>query len=309
MSRRELVGGITNHLLWSALWSAIGSAWPSTAQADAQACIAAAEEGQRLRDAGSYRRARQRFIACAAEECPGEIRKRCVAWLGEVETLMPSIVFTAHAQGKEVSDVRVSVDGEVVTEHIDGRPVFLDPGEHRFRFERPGETAIDTTAVVLAGEKQRLIDIRFGPEPVQTSESGAPAATTTATPAPAPTLPTRSPSASSRNLGYALGAAGLVGVLAGVVFDAWGYVILQQCNADPTCTRAHERAEVEWRFVTGDVLLGAGVLCGVAAWLVWPRDTATRAGPQAPATGSGPRLRLGFVPEPGGAGFDLNAAF
>jgi len=299
VTRRKLVGGIAILFSWSA--------WTGVARGDAQACIAAAEEGQKLRDTGSYRRSRERFIACAAEKCPGEIRKRCVAWLGEVETLMPSVVFTAHEGGQEVSDVQVSVDGEVVTEHIDGRPVFLDPGEHHFRFARASETPIDTTAVVLAGEKQRLIDIRFGPEPAPAPESGAsPSATRAAPPAEA-TAPTRSPS--TRAYGYALGAAGLVGVVAGVVFDVWGYTILQQCNGDPTCTRAHERAEVEWRFVTGDVLLGAGVLCGVAAWLVWPRDAPSKAGPQAPSTAWRRPLRLGVVPRPGGAGMNIEAAF
>ena len=299
MNRRDLVGGIATVLVWSA--------WPRAALGDAHACIDAAEEGQKLRDTGSYRRARERFIACAAEECPGEIRKRCVAWLAEVETLMPTVVFTALARGKEVSDVRVSVDGEVVTDSMDGRPVFLDPGEHHFRFERTGETAVETTAVVVAGEKQRLIEIRFGPEPVQPPTPAPSPSPPVSPPASSPTPPIRSPKA--RTYAYALGAAALTSVVAGVVLDAWGYTILQQCNADPTCTRAHERAEVEWRFVTGDVLLGAGVLCGVAAWLIWPRDVPNQAGPQAPAAAVPPAVRMGLVPRRSGLSFDLQAAF
>ncbi len=249
---------------------AVASAWPASALADVRACLDAAGEGQKLRDSGAYRDARERFIACAADECPGEVRKGCVGWLGELDKLMPTVVFGARAHDQEVSDVRVSIDGVVASERIDGKPVTLDPGEHHFRFERAGEPDVEQTAVVMAGEKERPITARFGPEP--------PAPTPPWPLAPTPPVQEprevekKSPSSESRRItAAALGILGAAAFTAGGVLDLSGYAFLQQCGGDPSCTGGHERAEVKWRFVTGDILLGAGVLSSIAAWLLWPR--------------------------------------
>jgi len=150
---------------WPALLcAAVSSAWPAAARADLRACLDGADEGQKLRDSGAYLEARERFIACAADECPGEVRKGCIGWLGELDKLIPTVVFGARAHDKEVSDVRVTIDGVVAAERIDGKPVALDPGEHHFRFERAGDAEVDQTAVLMAGEKERPITVRFGTE-------------------------------------------------------------------------------------------------------------------------------------------------
>jgi hypothetical protein len=242
---------------WSLVCLAVATFWPSPSRADAgsvQSCLDAAEDGQKLRDGGAYLRARERFIACAGDACPGEVRRSCVSWLGQLEELTPTVVVGAQAHGSEVTDVRITMDGKVVGERIDGKPIPLDPGSHRFRFERGGE-AVEETTVIRAGEKERLISVRFGPAP-------APTAAFTVSPPPA----------SARGSAYTLGAIGLSSLAAGGVLDLSGYAFLQSCGGDPSCTGAHERAEVEWRFLAGDLLLGAGVLCGAVAWLLWSRD-------------------------------------
>jgi hypothetical protein len=257
---------------WPALLcAAVSSAWPAAAQADLRACLDGADEGQKLRDSGAYLEARERFIACAADECPGEVRKGCIGWLGELDKLIPTVVFGARAHDKEVSDVRVTIDGVVAAERIDGKPVALDPGEHHFRFERAGDAEVDQTAVLMAGEKERPITVRFGTE-LPSLPPSLPAGQSPATgEARAPER--KKPSAESmRAAAFALGALGATTLVAGGVLDISGYVFLQECRGDSTCSGAHERAEVEWRFVTGDVLLGVAVLSSVAAWLVWPRD-------------------------------------
>jgi hypothetical protein len=263
---------------------AVGLFSSAPARADVRACLDAAEEGQKARDAGAYRRARGAFIACAAEECPGEVRKSCVGWLGELEKATPTVVFGARARGAEVSDVRVSVDGEVVATRIDGKPIPLDPGEHRFRFERAGEDPVDQTSVVLAGEKERLMSVRFGPEPVATPSGVA------SPPGAAPNAPPGSagtgvaPGAAA----VTLGAVGLASLLAGAVLDVSGYVFLQQCAGDPSCTGQHERAEVQWRLLTGDLLLGAGALACVGALLVNAHRHAASGAATAPHVGATP---------------------
>jgi hypothetical protein len=260
------VMGLRRLPTWALLSAGAGALWPSTGLADVKACIDAALDGQKLRDAGAYRRAREQFIACAADPCPGEVRKGCVGWLAEVEKLMPTVVFGARAHGKEVADVRVAVDGEAVVERIDGKPIVLDPGEHHFRFERAGEVPIDETAVLRAGEKERPIGAQFGTESsIQPSRSLRPPSLNEARPPPALKEPT------ARTAAYALAALGFASLAAGAALDISGYVFLQQCGGDPSCSGNHERAEVMWRFVTGDVLLGVGALSCVVAWLFWWR--------------------------------------
>jgi hypothetical protein len=267
--------------------------WPATGFADVRACLDAAGEGQKLRDNGAYLEARGRFIACAAEECPGEVRKGCVGWLGELDKLIPTVVFGARARDRELSDVRVSVDGVLATERIDGKPVAVDPGEHHFRFERAGEPDIEQTAVLMAGEKERPITVRFGAD-----EPEGPPALPPAQPI-SPGEPRQagekaSSSGSSRTTALALGALGLAAFTAGAALDLSGYVFVQQCGGDPSCSGSHERAEVEWRFVAGDVLLGAGLISGVAAWLIWPRAGRDGKNPVA-LLGVDPRSRYASV--------------
>jgi hypothetical protein len=264
-----------------------GEAFAQGPSADVKACLDASEQGQTLRDSGSYLGARQRFIACAGEQCPGEVRKACVAWLEDLDKLVPTVVFAATAQGRDVTDVRVSVDGSVVAERIEGKPVPLDPGEHRFRFERPGEQPIDQPLVLHAGEKERLVSARFGPERVP-----SPASTAAPGASPPPERPALTPGAF-----YALGAAAVAAVVAGVALDTSGYVFLQQCKSDATCSGSHERAEVQWRFVAGDLLVGTGVAAAIAAWLLRPIEPrSSGASPYAQvdvgATSRGAMLRM-----------------
>jgi hypothetical protein len=247
-----------------------------------KACLDATESGQKLRDGGAYLRAREQFIACAGEQCPGEVRKSCVGWLEDLDKLVPTVVFAASAHGTDVTDVRVTIDGTTVVERIDGKPVSLDPGEHRFHFERAGEAPVDRTVVLRAGEKERAIAVRFGPEPA---------------PAPAPLLSAPASAAGQRAGGgtpfYALTAFGIASVLAGAALDVSGYVFLQQCGGDATCSGGHERAEVQWRFVAGDLLLAAGVASGIGAWLLRPREPSSAASASRPVVAVEPSARSG----------------
>jgi hypothetical protein len=288
---RSMLLALATMLSWAPASRAQGTsgtandAGPSPA---VRACLDATEQGQKLRDAGAYRRARERFIACAEEQCPGEVRKSCVGWLEELDKLMPTVVFAATARGADVTDVRVAVDGEPVADRIDGKPVAVDPGEHRFRFERSGEAAVEQTVVIRAGEKERVLAVRFGPEP-------APAAPLQATPPP-PQAASPSPAF------YAVTVAAVASLLAGAALDVSGYVFLQQCTSDSNCSGTHERAEVQWRFITGDVLLGAGVACGVAAWFLRPRETRS-------ASAARPAPLVGVAPDPHGATLHVKFSF
>src|SRR5689334_3415815 len=60
------------------------------------ACIDIHLDGQRLRDKGQLKGARQRFLACSAESCPALVRKDCLQWLAEVDEQMPTLLISAH---------------------------------------------------------------------------------------------------------------------------------------------------------------------------------------------------------------------
>src|SRR5689334_11089164 len=105
------------------------------ARADVQACLTASEKGQRARSAGKLREARENFVICGADSCPALVRHDCAQWNSELATTLPTVVFGAHDKsGRDLFDVTVSMDGEVLLKKLDGKSVTVDPGKHTFRF-------------------------------------------------------------------------------------------------------------------------------------------------------------------------------
>ncbi len=130
---------------------------------DIQACLAASERGQRSRAAGKLREAREQFMICA-EGCPTLVRQDCAQWSTELSRLVPSVVFGARdKQGRDLFDVIVSMDGEVLLQKLDGKSVSVDPGKHAFRFEVQGLAPVTETVLVKEGERARAIDVTFEP--------------------------------------------------------------------------------------------------------------------------------------------------
>src|SRR5690349_6560913 len=80
---------------------------------DRELCANAAEQAQSLRDEGKYRRARDQMLICARDVCPGPIKSDCGKWLEQVERDAPTVVFNAQDAGRDVTDVKVWVDGVV----------------------------------------------------------------------------------------------------------------------------------------------------------------------------------------------------
>jgi hypothetical protein len=139
---------------------------PTLAQADDEkaACLAEHEQGQVSRRAGSFDAAREQFAACTADACPPPVRKRCLAFLAELDAAQPTIVIALHdANGRDVlHGVSMTLDG--------GRPqgvpataLRLDPGEHMLRVFVGDLPSIDRPIVIREGEKERRIDIDVVP--------------------------------------------------------------------------------------------------------------------------------------------------
>jgi hypothetical protein len=141
---------------------------PTLAGAQAKdPCITAYEQAQTLRKDGKFIDAREQAQLCSRDACPAILVKDCTRWIGELDASTGSVICEAKTtSGKELTDVRVTIDGNVVTSRLDGRPIPVDPGKHRIHFERRGATH-DETALVREGEKNRRITATFPDAPVE----------------------------------------------------------------------------------------------------------------------------------------------
>jgi hypothetical protein len=227
------------------------------ARADVPACLHDAEEAQPLRGQGRLLEARARLIACTADGCPSLVRADCARWLAEVEAALPSLVPKARdARGVDLVDVRVSVDGALAKERLDGRGVPVDPGAHVVRIEAPGRRAVEQEVVVGEGEKNRIVAVTL-----LAPEDEAPTASASAPPAERPDADATS--GGTPAIAWVLGAAGLAGVGAGATF--WGVGLSERsdlatrCASPSSCVQSDVDA-AKTKLVVGDVLVGVGAL-------------------------------------------------
>lgn len=147
--------------------ASIASATPARADARAE-CVAASEKAQQARNAGKLSEAREQLVICGRAECPRLIQQDCTQWMSDVLSVLPSVIPGAKdRKGRDLIDVKVSIDSKVVTESLDGKPVLVDPGVHVVRFETKGAAPVDEKIVVRQGEKNRIVTVTFalGDEP------------------------------------------------------------------------------------------------------------------------------------------------
>ena len=253
---------MTVRLPSSILLTALLSLTPLAARADDKAeCIAASEKAQQLRDDRKLLKAREQLILCGRDVCPGPVRKDCADMLQQVDARTPSVVVRAKGKnGEDVVDVKVTADGALLTEKLDGRAISLDPGVHAFHFEGAGAQA-DQSVVVAEGEQNRVVTVQLG-APVSTGGGGAP--------------PTTTPSRGAPIGAFVVGG---IGVLAAGVAAPIFYVMgLNQKSADeaPTgckftqpggCSQA-EIDSISTKLIVGDVFMVAGV-AAVIGGVVW----------------------------------------
>lgn len=299
MMRSRAVGAVG----WGGLF-ALGLALtcPSSARAtpaeEREQCASSAERFQQLRDEGKYRRAREQALVCARDVCPNAIKTDCGKWLADIDRDAPTVVFGARDGGKDVADVRVSMDGTVVAERLDGKPILVDTGEHTFKFERAGVVR-EEKVLVRAAEKARLLTVTFAPEQV------TPPPKIVKEPVPQP------PSEKERESGSLVPAAiaGGIGVVALGSFAFFGIQgksdvdDLQSCK--PNCLESDvDSARTKLRIA--DVSLGLGVVAlGVATYLFLTR-------PKVDAKVQASSIRLGpweLAPTRNGGAVGLGGAF
>jgi hypothetical protein len=220
------------------------------ATSEVTVCVQAAEEAQSLRSAHKLLAARARFLACAQAACPAVVRSDCSVWLTDVERLLPSVVVSAKdSHGAELIDVRVLVDGELLTDRLDGLAQPVDPGIRLFRFERQGVAPIEQQVVIREGERGRRISVALAapeqkplPPPLPPPSSGE----------PYPPVPT-----------YVFGGIGVAALGSFAYFGLKGRgnanELANTCGKDKTCTE-EQVSPVRTQLLVADVSLGIGLV-------------------------------------------------
>jgi hypothetical protein len=227
--------------------------------------VAANETAQDLRTTGKLRAARQKLAICTADSCPGAIREDCAQRLQEVAAAVPTLMIEAvDAKGRDLTSVRVVMDGAPLVAQLGGTALEVDPGEHRFVFDAEGFNRKSNTVLVREGERNRSLRVVLDAIPAQ------------------PTPPTDG--SMMRNLGIGVGAAGAVGVVVGSILgfvakSTYDHAFQDECRGNvTTCTpqgasdgvTAHNQAAIA---TAGFVLGGALLVAGAAFYFTAPHES------------------------------------
>jgi len=164
----------------------------SASAGEKDVCLAASDQGQRSRASGKLVEAKEKFAICAREVCPPVVRQDCATWQDEVGKSLPTVSVGVRDQdGHDLLDVKISVDGQLVTEHLDGKSFPVDPGTHIIRAEDGTHPPVEEKVLVKEGEKARAINLRIVTSAAKPpSPAGNPQDTP---PPPADATPGRSP--------------------------------------------------------------------------------------------------------------------
>ncbi len=306
-SARSILAGLT--VATTVFAHGIAHAGPD----EREQCASSAEQAQQLRDDGKYRRAREQMLFCARESCPGAIKSDCSKWLSELDRDAPTVVFGARdGKGADVVDTRVLMDGAVIQERLDGKPVVVDAGEHVFRFEAKSSGAVKEERVLIrTAEKARSITVTFG-APADTTKKPVVTETT-------PSTPGSDRSENSAVPAFIVGGIGVVALASSAYFGLSGIGAvddLKAKNCKPNCDK-DEVDSAQSKLIISDIALGVGVVAlGVATYMFLTRgsggsastDTTKARASQAPL--GGPRdLKLNAFAQPGGAFAGIGGRF
>jgi hypothetical protein len=236
----------------------IASATPPTT------CTDPYDQAQLLRKRGKLVAARAALEKCARPDCPALIVSDCTRWLDEEQSIVPSVVLLATDEaGANLVGVTASIDGVPLAHAPDGTALDVDPGPHRFTFERPGLSPAETTVLVAVGERNKRISVTLKRPEVAASAPLAP-------PPPLVTSPLWV-------TGLVLGGIGVASLATGAGFGAEALAGQHQAGcpgnvcgpgSDPAALRT---AHTEGNVSTG-LLVAGGVLAaaGITLWAISP---------------------------------------
>jgi hypothetical protein len=251
---------------------------PSEARADkahAAECGDAYTRAQTLRRDRKLIDARDALRICAQPVCKDFIVKDCTTWLDQVQSSVPTVVPVAtDPDGNNLPGVRVSMDGHLLLESIDGRSIEVDPGTHTFSFEAPDGRKAEKETVGAEGEKSKHVAVVFERPPAAPVASPIAGATPSSPPAPPVATTSASPSDSHgspwKTVGIVTTVVGGAGLAAGAIFglEAMSKKSDAGCSSNQ-CSGGSAREDIQSArsdgnlstafFIAGGVLAAAGL--------------------------------------------------
>ena len=209
--------------------------------------------------------ARAELLVCAQTTCPEFIMTDCRRWLDEVEYAMPTVVFAVREGTRDLEDVLVTRNGKLIANRLDGRAVAVDPGKQRFVFELKGNRQRTVDALIVEGEKSRVIAVEVPPpdEVALTEYGGA---------RPPPALAPAG--ARCRRCRWCWPVWGRWAWAASPGFARGGLApgIGRWTDAAPPAARDREVQSVRRKYLLADISLGVGVGALAVAGYLYLRD-------------------------------------
>jgi hypothetical protein len=278
------------------------------AHADAKAdCAAAYEASQEQKTSGKLREARKSLVTCSQAACPPFIKKDCSKWLSDVESSIPTVVFSAKAGSEDVTDVRVKMNDDVLTEQLDGKAVPMDPGTVTFVFESPKYGSKELKVVVKEGQKAQSIEVQFQAEKSGGGGGGEKGGETGGGDQGGKI--TEQDVKGNKTLAYVLAGVGVLGVGGFAYFGLTGKKDEDglDCAKDKTCTDS-QIDPIKKKYLYADISLGIGIVSlGVATYLFLSSPSKKEAPAEAKRTR--PNFQFDLAPARGGGFASVSGAF
>jgi hypothetical protein len=263
-------------LMCTALSSATALADGTSASSKAT-CLDAVSKSQELRDKHKLVEAREQLRVCAAAQCPTAIRSDCANWLAEVEKALPTVVFAAKdASGADLSTVKITMDGSVLTDHLEGVALPVDPGEHTFMFEAAGQVPLEKKLIIQEAQKDRHESITLTAAPAM-SPSPVPGRALLAAP---PDANAGGGLGTQKIFAIVAGGIGVAGLAVGTIFAVMD--ISKRNHAEAICpgTLCSQAGLDAWSDVAttqtfstvGFIVGGVGVAGAAVLWFTAPRS-------------------------------------
>jgi hypothetical protein len=273
------------------------------ASKDKKACMAAYTAYKSALDrekAGKLREARELLQTCEQAGCAGLVPK-CSQKYTQLGTQMPSVVpVVTDDSGAPHVDIQVKMDGELLTQQLDGKGLPIEAGLHEFTFGT--ETGVFATEkiMIVEGQRNRTIAVvlhtgekkaaESTPEPEEAK--GAAQADVKPAAAEASSLVDKGERAPSEKekaadeprvtgsehwampksaFPYLLGGVGIAAVGAGALMTLWGKkdndALVSGCGQTQSCAQSSVD-HVRTLYLASDIAIGAGVVAlGVTTWL------------------------------------------
>jgi hypothetical protein len=184
---------------------------PARADPSKQQCVDDNVAGQELRRNGRFADATEHLQRCAALSCPAIVRDNCARRLTELQRAQPSLLFVVtDRSGADIIDVRIYLDGTLLTDRLDGAPIQVDPGAHVFTFEAANRPPVAESLLVREGEMARKERVVVGAPPISVAHNAPTFEATQVTPTPGPSA--------QQVVGLSFVGAGAMGMVIGTVF-------------------------------------------------------------------------------------------